>query len=95
VSQLSGRSLNYAFQSRFNCSPQEWQRNFLLDEARRLLTTPENNASIKNVSYELGFSSASSFASHYKKRFGESPSETAGKFSVLRKTQSDEGNSFS
>lgn len=73
---LTGRSLNYGFQKRFSCSPQEWQRNFLLDEARKRLSDPRNTSSIKNISFELGFSSVSSFGSHYKRRFHETPSET-------------------
>lgn len=73
---LTGRALNYAFQERFSCSPQEWQRGFLLDEARKRLSRNEL-MSIKALSGELGFSSASSFAAHYKKRFGELPTETA------------------
>lgn len=76
LSGLTGRAIGYAFQSRFGCSPQEWQRSFLLDEAQRILSSPENISSVKTVSYDLGFSSASSFASHYKRRFGERPSET-------------------
>ena len=76
LSGLTGRSLNYAFQLRFNCSPQQWQRNFLLAEARYKLLSKEQNASIKKIAFELGFSSSGSFSSHYKRRFGEYPSET-------------------
>jgi AraC-like DNA-binding protein len=76
LSGLTGRSLNYAFQSRFNCSPQQWQRKFLLAEARYRLSSEGQNASIKTIAFELGFSSSNSFSSHYKRRFGEYPSET-------------------
>jgi AraC-like DNA-binding protein len=76
LSGMTGRSLNYAFQSRFNCSPQQWQRNFLLAEARYKLFSEDQNASIKKIAFELGFSSSNSFSSHYKRRFGEYPSET-------------------
>ena len=76
LSGLTGRSLNYAFQSRFNCSPQQWQRNFLLAEARHRLFSKDQNASIKKIAFELGFSSSGSFSSQYKRRFGEYPSET-------------------
>jgi AraC-like DNA-binding protein len=79
LSGLTGRSLNYAFQSRFNCSPQQWQRNFLLAEARHRLFSEDQNASIKAIAFELGFSSSSSFSSFYKKRFGEYPSETVAR----------------
>lgn len=76
LSGLTGRSLNYAFQSRFNCSPQQWQRNFLLAEARDRILREDQSPSIKTIAFELGFSSSSSFSSHYKRRFGEYPSET-------------------
>lgn len=76
LSGLTGRSLNYAFQSRFNCSPQQWQRTFLLAEARNRLLFDDQTASIKTIAFELGFSSSNSFSSHYKRRFGEYPSET-------------------
>ena len=79
---LSGRALNYAFQKHFDCSPQEWQRNHLLDEARKRLSRPGQSASIKKLSYELGFSSPSSFTAHYKQRFNELPSDTAGSLTM-------------
>ena len=75
---LSGRALNYAFRARFQCSPQEWQRNFLLDHARQMLKGTHYTGSVKALSYELGFSSPSSFAAHYRQRFGERPSVSRG-----------------
>ena len=76
LSGLTGRALNYAFRARFDCSPQEWQRNFLLDHARHLLKSADYTGSVKALAYELGFSSPSSFAAFYRQRFGERPSET-------------------
>ena len=73
---MTGRALNYAFRARFDCSPQEWQRNFLLDHARHLLKSSDYTGSVKALAYELGFSSPSSFANFYRQRFGERPSET-------------------
>lgn len=73
---LSQRALNTVFQSRFNCSPLQWQRNFLLDEGEKRFSAAEQDVSVETVSYELGFSSASSFSSHYADRFGELPSQT-------------------
>lgn len=75
---LTGRALNYAFRARFDCSPQEWQRNFLLDQARQMLKGANYTGSVKALSYELGFSSPSSFAAHYRQRFGERPSVSRG-----------------
>lgn len=76
LSGVSGRSLRYAFQSRFGCSPQEWQRNVHLDHARNRLRHDAGPIIIKALAHELGFSSAQSFAAFYKKRFGELPNET-------------------
>jgi len=84
---LTGRALNYAFQECFNCSPQEWQRGFLLDEARRRLSS-NDLMSIKALSGELGFSSASSFSAHSKTRFSELPTEKAKREAFVSMQQS-------
>jgi len=76
ISGLNTRALTLAFQARFNCTPQQWQRNFLLDEARSRLVSEELQQSIHAIAYQLGFSSARSFSAHYKDRFGETPSNT-------------------
>lgn len=76
LSGVSGRSLRYAFQNRFGCSPQEWQRNVHLDHARNKLRQEAGHITIKMLAHELGFSSAQSFAAFYKARFGELPGET-------------------
>lgn len=73
---MTGRALNYAFHSRFNCSPQEWQRNYLLDAARERLLSKSDTRSVKSIAFDHGFSSSSSFTAHYKKRFGELPRDT-------------------
>ena len=73
---LSARSLQYAFQARFGCSPMQWQRNERLIAARDQLLREGSNASITSISYAFGFASPSAFASKYKEKFGESPTET-------------------
>lgn len=77
IAGCSYRALAQAFQSRFACSPQEWQRNLFLDEARRRLKDNDNSASPESVSFMLGFSSARSFTTHYRRRFGEAPQHTS------------------
>jgi len=67
---LSSNELNVAFQARFECSPIEWQRNFLLDHSRTHLEKGGEFASVEALSRELGFISALSFSYWYKKRFG-------------------------
>lgn len=71
LSGLSSRSLGYAFRSRFNCTPQEWQRNLVLDEARRRLAA--GGVSSSSIAVELGFSSLKRFAFYYRERFGDVP----------------------
>ena len=86
LSGMTGRSLNYAFHERFNCSPQQWQRRYLLDLARTRLLDRDDLTSVKAIAYDLGFASSSSFTSHYSRRFGERPSETrANSQAVARK----------
>lgn len=75
---LTGRAIAYGFEARFNCSPQQWQRNFLLDVACRMLELPGMPKSVKAVAYELGFSSPHSFSLHYRKRYGHYPSQRIG-----------------
>lgn len=75
LSGLSSRSVAYAFRSRFNCTPQEWQRNFLLDVAHRRLASGE--ASMAAIAADLGFSSLQRFRFHYQQRFGDAPRDRA------------------
>ena len=76
ITGLSGRSLQYAFNRRFGCTPREWQRNEHLIKARELLLDSNNNQTIKDISQQLGFTSAASFSRFYLKRFGELPTVT-------------------
>jgi len=65
---------SYNFLRRFDCSPQEWQRNFLLVSARQLLTGICYKGSVKSLTCDLGFTPPGSFASHCRQRLGERPS---------------------
>ena len=67
---LPSNELNVAFQKRFECSPIEWQRNFLLDHSRTHLEKGGEFSSVEVLSRELGFISSRSFLYWYKKRFG-------------------------
>lgn len=77
---ISSTALTKAFQSRFGCSPIEWQRNLLLDHARIYLERNEGSVSVQILARELGFVSAASFRYFFTKRFGTDALET----SVLR-----------
>ncbi|MFM1908499.1 MAG: hypothetical protein RLZZ591_2176 [Pseudomonadota bacterium] len=76
VSGMSSRGLQYAFLNRFGCSPMQWLRGARLDRARIALVNLDENQSITETALNHGFSKPSDFAEHYRRRFGELPSET-------------------
>jgi AraC-like DNA-binding protein len=76
ISGLSARSLQYEFSRRFGCSPTQWLRQQRLHTAREKLLSAAPGTSVTRIALELGFSSSSAFASHYRRLFGELPSET-------------------
>lgn len=61
IKQLSGKT------------PSEWINKFIIGESKLLLS--DNNNSIKEVAFDLGFESISSFSNFFKKQTGISPSE--------------------
>jgi AraC-like DNA-binding protein len=79
VSQLSARSLQYAFQQRFGCTPMQWVREERLLMARRDLQHLRPGESIADIAILCGFVNQGTFAAYYRRRFGELPSETVGK----------------
>lgn len=72
---LSARTLQYAFQSRFGCTPMDWLREQRLQQAHRRLLNRDYQ-SITQLAYQMGFSSPSHFSGYYKLRFGKLPSKT-------------------
>lgn len=75
---MSSRSLRNAFYERFNCSPQEWQRNHKLDLAHDALSSGDTAITIKEIARQYGFLSAHSFTKFYQRRFGKRPSSMRG-----------------
>lgn len=82
VSGLSARSLQYAFQKRFGCTPLQWLSNERLDLARRKLLNPDRAMTVTRVALDTGFSNPGHFARKYYERFGELPSLTLGSNSL-------------
>lgn len=78
ISGLSTRTLQYAFQKRFGCTPVTWIRNERLTAARALLLTAEEKTSVTDVALAFGFSNLGNFSKYYSDRFGEYPSQTLG-----------------
>lgn len=79
ISGLSRRSLQYAFRKRFGLSPMEWHRRERLHVAYKRLCNGDRSVTIAELSMLSGFGSPSSFAAHYRRIFGETPSETLGR----------------
>ena len=52
-------------------------KNLRLDRARMRLINSGLNANITQIAIMSGFGHLGNFAAEYKRRFGESPSETA------------------
>lgn len=76
VSGMSRRSLQSAFQKRFDCSPMKWIRLRRLERAKSCLENPTEFTSVTATAMECGFSDPSVFSYFYKRYFGESPSKT-------------------
>lgn len=77
LSGISIRSLQYAFQERFNCSPMAWLREQRLIKARSELQ--QDSSPIMEIAVRCGFGSVSLFCRQYRSRFGETPSATRKK----------------
>ncbi|WP_371348863.1 helix-turn-helix domain-containing protein [Ancylobacter sp. IITR112] len=76
VSGLSARTLQYAFQKRFGCSPVTWIRNERLNAARALLLAGGGEDNVTTAAHAFCFSNPGDFSRHYRERFGEYPAAT-------------------
>jgi len=72
---MSARSLQYAFQRRFNCTPMQWIREQRLLKANEVLMRKESEKTVTEVALDCGFGSVNHFSVYYRKRFGRTPSE--------------------
>ena len=74
---VSQRTLEYAFREHFNMTPIRYIRKLRLHSIRRtLLTSHVSDTSISDTAYQQGIYDMGRFASIYKKHFGELPSQT-------------------
>jgi AraC-like DNA-binding protein len=73
---MSERALQYAFLSRYQCTPMQWVKQQRLREARRLLLRAGGRDSVAQIALACGFVNQGSFAAEYRRVFGELPSET-------------------
>jgi AraC-like DNA-binding protein/uncharacterized protein YodC (DUF2158 family) len=75
---LSGRSIQQAFRDDLNTTPMAYVRERRLERVRAELADalPAEGVTVTDVAERWGFSHLGNFAVTYRKRFGESPSET-------------------
>ena len=73
---VSARTLFRAFDKVRGCSPMVFARQVRLARARSLLQKPDEAASVTGIALRCGFSNLGHFASAYRTRFGELPSQT-------------------
>ena len=71
---VSERVLNYAFRDTLGISPLQYIQVQKLHAVRRLLK--RSDMSVSDACHLFGFNTPSRFARHYKRLFGEFPSET-------------------
>jgi len=73
-SGYSRRSLQYAFQRRFGCSPMQWVKQERLNAARRDLESPQPQDTVSLISQRYGYTSLSCFSRDIHQAFGVCPS---------------------
>src|SRR5215471_10390727 len=79
---VAGRTLFMHFRVAHGISPMGYVRNLRFEKARQELLSGRGDKSVTEVATRCGFSHLGRFAVEYRLRFGESPSQTAGKRSA-------------
>jgi AraC-like DNA-binding protein len=74
----SVRSIQQGFRDELGCTPMAYLRDRRLERARQELADadPSDGVTVTGVAQHWGFNHLGSFAVLYRKRWGESPSET-------------------
>lgn len=75
-SNMSTRSLQYAFLKQLGCTPIEWIRMRRLALARQRLMNANTSETVMGIALDCGFSNASDFSKHFFRQYGELPSVT-------------------
>lgn len=89
ASGASERALRYAFQDLIGISPNRYLSMMRLCMAcRNLLTSDVRHRSVKSIAISCGLWDLSRFAEHYRKLFGELPSETLTRDDLLESIES-------
>ncbi len=73
-SNYSRRSLHYAFQQRFRCSPLQWIRQQRMELAIHRFQHPQHGDSVATVAKACGYRSLSRFRIDFERTYGVKPS---------------------
>ena len=84
LTNVSARSIHYAFRKYRGYSPKALLRSVRLERARERLLDPEIRQSVSRIALESGFEHLSRFSGEYRKKFGELPSQTLRKRELTR-----------
>jgi transcriptional regulator GlxA family with amidase domain len=79
IAQAAGvslRTLQRTFRRYRNCTPTQFLRDCRLDRSRLMLLASGGRSLVSDVAIECGFGHMGQFSLAYRKRFGESPSQT-------------------
>jgi transcriptional regulator GlxA family with amidase domain len=76
ASGVPGRTLFKHFQDSKGVPPMRYLRQARLERARQALIHAQAGQSVTEIALSVGFSHLGRFAVEYRRRFGESPSET-------------------
>lgn len=76
ASGIAGRTLFKHFQDFHGISPMQYLRNARFAKAREALTRAEPEESVTEIAMTWGFSHMGRFSVEYRRRFGESPSDS-------------------
>jgi transcriptional regulator GlxA family with amidase domain len=80
VAQVSERTLEYAFQERYEMTPTTYLRFYRLNGVHKALKAADPTCTtVTKVATDWGFWHFGHFASHYRRFFGEPPSNTLKK----------------
>jgi AraC-like DNA-binding protein len=79
ASGIAGRTLFKHFQDFHGISPMQYLRNARFAQVRAALIQAEPEENVTDIATAWGFSHLGRFAVEYRKRFGESPSQSLGR----------------
>lgn len=78
LAQLNNYTRNYIyklFHNKYGVSPQEYLTNIRIEKAKLLLKDRENNFTISDIAYAVGFKDSLYFSKQFRKKTGMPPSE--------------------